>query len=78
MSLRTEYVRNFYADHQTNFGQPDDADPADVRAAALREFDEWLQNVRADVWDEAIGEVAADQPWDVADGYPNPYASETE
>ena len=53
MSLRTEYIRNFYADHQTNFGQPDDTPTATVRAAALREFDEWLREVKAEAWDEA-------------------------
>ena len=52
MSLRTEYIRNFYADHQTNFGQPDGTPTAVVRAAALREFDEWLREVKAGAWGE--------------------------
>lgn len=89
MSLRTEYIRNFYADHQTNFGQPDDTPTAAVRAAALREFDEWLRGVKAEAWDEAheIGWYNADEYWrcdglipsySKADTYPNPYrASET-
>jgi len=52
MSLRTEYIRNFYADHQANFGQPDGAPAAAARAAVLREFDEWLRGVKAEAWDE--------------------------
>ena len=52
MSLRTEYIRNFYADHQINFGQPDGTPAEAVRAAALREFDEWLREVKAEAWDE--------------------------
>lgn len=79
MSLRTEYIRNFYADHQTNFGQPDGTPTAAVRAAALREFDEWLRGVRAEAWDE--GGQDAIHGFDIEDRYTdptNPYrASET-
>lgn len=82
MTLRLDYLRDFYAKHQTNFGQPEDTPRSTVREAALREFDGLIQQLRSEAWDEGYDAGADDTLFDqrgIGDHTyaTNPYEAET-